>query len=297
MSAGDEVRMPASVFVTGGNGFMGRAVMERFRAAGVEVRGVDMHPDPDRGVVRGDICDPTGWRDRLAGVEVVVHTAAIVSNNIARDRAWCVNVVGTQHVVDAAAHAGVQRFVHVSTMGVARFAQTEAAAVERCLPGRELDERWPLMPMGNPYTDTKIAGEHVVLAAHAAGRARMHGDPSSRRVRTRLSALGARADRRHAVEPVPPARSRAGPLHADLHRRSGGGHRAGRHQPGRGGTDLPSRWGVTGDDQRVLRIPRIDAGPNPRATCGADTGGGRRGRSGAARGHGVVAVTPSSAEA
>jgi nucleoside-diphosphate-sugar epimerase len=161
--------MPASVFVTGGNGFMGRAVMERFRDAGVVVRGVDVHPDPDRGVVSGDICDPAGWKDRLDGVEIVVHTAAIVSNNINRDRAWCVNVVGTQHVVDAAARAGVQRFVHVSTMGVARFAQTEAAAVERCLPGRELDERWPLMPTGNPYTDTKIAGEHVVLATHAAG--------------------------------------------------------------------------------------------------------------------------------
>ncbi len=166
----EEVRLPASVFVTGGNGFMGRALMERYRAAGVEVRGVDVHPDPDRGVVAGDISDPSTWRDHMRDAEVVVHTAAIVSNNIANDRAWCVNVVGTQRMVDTAAAAGARRFVQISTMGVARFAQAEPAAAERCLPGRELDERWPLMPTGNPYTDTKIAGEHAVLAAHAAGQ-------------------------------------------------------------------------------------------------------------------------------
>lgn len=165
-----EAPMPASVFVTGGNGFMGRALMERCRAAGVDVRGVDVHPDPDRGVVAGDISDPSTWSDQLQGAEIVVHTAAIVSNNIASDRAWCVNVVGTQRVLDAAANAGARRFVQISTMGVTRFAHADPAAAERCLPGRPLDERWPLMPTGNPYTDTKIAGEHAVLAAHAAGQ-------------------------------------------------------------------------------------------------------------------------------
>jgi len=169
LTAPDEIRMPASVLVTGANGFIGRALTERYRGAGVEVRGVDVHPDPARCVVAGDIGDPDAWRDHLTGVEVVVHTAAIVSNNIAAERAWCVNVVGTQRVLTAAAGAGVERFVQISTMGVARFAHTHAEAAQRCLPGRELDERWPLMPTGNPYTDTKIAAEHAVLAAHAAG--------------------------------------------------------------------------------------------------------------------------------
>ncbi len=165
----DDVRMPSSVFVTGGNGFMGRALIDRYRSAGVEVRGVDVHPDPERGVVAGDISDPASWSGHLAGAEVVIHTAAIVSNNIDPTEAWRVNVVGTQRVLDAAAVAGVRRYVQISTMGVTRFAHAHPEAAERCLPGRELDERWPLMPTGNPYTDTKIAGEHTVLAAHAAG--------------------------------------------------------------------------------------------------------------------------------
>jgi nucleoside-diphosphate-sugar epimerase len=54
-------------------------------------------------------------------------------------------------------------------MGVARHAQ-RAHADAACHTGaRDLDERWPLMPVGNPYTDTKLAAEHAVLAAHAAG--------------------------------------------------------------------------------------------------------------------------------
>jgi nucleoside-diphosphate-sugar epimerase len=54
-------------------------------------------------------------------------------------------------------------------MGVVRFANTNPADAERLNPGRPVDERWPLMPTGNPYSDTKIAAEQLVLAAHAAG--------------------------------------------------------------------------------------------------------------------------------
>lgn len=162
--------VPRKVFVTGANGFMGRALMKRFGSLGAEATGLDVTADPERGVIEGDIGDPKTWREQLSGVDVVVHTAAIVSNNIDRARAWEVNVVGTQKVLDAATDAGVGRYVQISTMGVTRYAHADPVAAEQVLPGRDLDERWPLMPTGNPYTDTKIVGEHVVLAAHAAGQ-------------------------------------------------------------------------------------------------------------------------------
>ena len=158
------------VFVTGANGFLGRAVMTRCAALGAQVRGLDMQADADRGVVAGDITDPAGWADHLAGCDIVVHTAAVVTNNVDPALAWSVNVIGTRRVVDAAAAAGVSRVMYISTMGAARFAQIEKEAVERYFPGEPFDEQWPLMPVGNPYTDTKIAAEHYVLAAHAAGR-------------------------------------------------------------------------------------------------------------------------------
>jgi nucleoside-diphosphate-sugar epimerase len=157
------------VFVTGANGFVGRALTARYHGLGAEVRGVDVAADPERGVVAGDVTDPSGWRTELADCDVVIHTAAVVTNNVDRALAWHVNVIGTQAVLEAAADAGVPRFVQVSTMGVTRFAQIETEAVARYLPDRALDERWPLMPVDNPYADTKIAAEHAVLAAHAAG--------------------------------------------------------------------------------------------------------------------------------
>ncbi len=158
------------VFVTGANGFVGRALVAHCRDRGATVSGVDERPDPAGGVVAGGITDPDPWREHLTGADVVVHTAAVVTNNVAWDRAWHVNVIGTQRVLDAATDAGVGRFVHISTMGVARHAQTAVEACARLLPGRPLDERWPLLPVGNPYADTKIAAEHLVLAAHAEGR-------------------------------------------------------------------------------------------------------------------------------
>ncbi len=166
---GPDHPLPSSVFVTGGSGFMGRALIDRFRSLGVPARGVDVVADAERNVVAGDITRPEGWRDHLAGAAVVIHTAGIVSNNIDPARAWEVNVVGTRRVLDAAAGAGAERFVEISTMGVTRFDHARPDVVARVLPDEDLDERRPLMPTGNPYTDSKIVAEHAVLAAHARG--------------------------------------------------------------------------------------------------------------------------------
>lgn len=149
---------------------MGRALADRLRAMGVTTRGIDMVPDPDHDVLVGDITAPSTWREHLDGADVVIHTAGIVSNNMSKARAWEVNVVGTRRVLDAATTVGAARFVEISTMGVTRFAHGAPEVAAGCLPGEHLDERWPLMPTGNPYTDSKIVAEHEVLAAHAQGR-------------------------------------------------------------------------------------------------------------------------------
>ena len=64
------------VFVTGALGFIGRALVERFRAGGTEVSGVDRAADTRLGVVAGDVTDPSGWQDAIGGCEVVIRTAA-----------------------------------------------------------------------------------------------------------------------------------------------------------------------------------------------------------------------------
>lgn len=147
------------VFITGASGFIGRAVAERFRAQGAAVTGVDFAADTERGLVAGDVAEAGPWQAAVAGADVVVHTAAIVSNAYDLDESWRVNVLGTRNVLDAAAAGGVGRFVHISSV---------RAFSDLGFPDG-VDEHHPVRPDGNPYVDTKIASEQVVLQAHAAG--------------------------------------------------------------------------------------------------------------------------------
>lgn len=149
---------PRAVFVTGALGFLGRAVSDRFRRDGAEVRGVDVRADTGRGVVAGDVSEPGAWQHHATGCDLVVHTAAVVSNVADPDRAWAVNVRGTRNALDAACRAGATRFVHFSSAAV--YGHRHPAAT---------DERHPVRPTGSTYGDTKIASEQVVLQAHAAG--------------------------------------------------------------------------------------------------------------------------------
>lgn len=152
--------IPGKVFITGANGFIGRALASRLRALGAEVTGVDLCPDPASGIFDGTIMDPAPWTSELAGVDTVIHTAAVVSTVAPLDRAWDVNVMGTHKVLGAAAAAGVRRFVHVSSIAAYGF-----------YPPDGVDETHPLRTSGglSTYTDTKINSEQVVLTAHAAG--------------------------------------------------------------------------------------------------------------------------------
>lgn len=147
------------VFITGALGFVGRAISVRYRELGAETCGLDVRADASTNVVAGDVSQPEEWQDHLSvsGCDLVIHTAAIVTNNVSREEAWRVNVLGTRRVLDAAIKAGVKRFVHVSSLAAMRFILDDQA-----------DESAPVMPTGNPYVDTKIASEQVVLAAHAA---------------------------------------------------------------------------------------------------------------------------------
>jgi len=153
--------VPSRVFVTGACGFVGRAVLSRYRELGAEVRGVDLRPDPEWNVVAGDLGEegPAPWMEHAAGCDLVVHTAAVVSNVAPPELYRRVTVGGARRALDAAIAGGARRFVHVSSVGAYGWHRPPDA-----------DERTPITVLsGNAYQDSKAASEHPVLAAHAAG--------------------------------------------------------------------------------------------------------------------------------
>lgn len=151
-------RTPSRVFITGASGFIGGAIARRYRELGAEVAGVDLRPDPDLGIVEGDVSGPGPWQDRAAGADLVIHTAAILSFGGQYERFWRINTVGTRNALDAAVRAEAGRFVHLSSIVVFGVDYPDGS-----------DETRPVKPTGAPYTDTKVAAEQVVLRAHAAG--------------------------------------------------------------------------------------------------------------------------------
>jgi dihydroflavonol-4-reductase len=111
------------VFVTGGSGVLGRALVERLCADGEDVVGLARS---DQGAaalealgaraVAGDLLDEAGLARAMTGARLVYNVAG-VNELCAADAAamYRTNVDGAATVVRAAARAGVARVVHTSS--------------------------------------------------------------------------------------------------------------------------------------------------------------------------------------
>jgi predicted dehydrogenase/nucleoside-diphosphate-sugar epimerase len=156
--------------VTGATGFIGSRLVTRLIAEGIGVRalvrrnsihagrlvGMDAH------VVEGDLADSDVLLAATQGVQRVFHVAAPMSGGWAEHRA--VTIAGTERLLDAALSAGVERFVHVSTLAVYDLATAK--------PGALVSEDWPYQArvgqMG-AYAHAKIEAEKLVLDAYRRG--------------------------------------------------------------------------------------------------------------------------------
>jgi dihydroflavonol-4-reductase len=133
------------VYVTGASGFIGSHVARELREQGAEVR--------DEFV---ELADRAGLEQAVAGCDAVVHVAALYSFDDPAEELERVNVEGTRNVLAACAARGVRRLVHTSSSGTCGP-----------VPGRvatELDSP-PVWEVSVPYKRTKLAAEHLVLAA------------------------------------------------------------------------------------------------------------------------------------
>lgn len=112
----------STVLITGAGGSLGRVVAPLLADRGDTVRLFDSRPVdlPYDGLV-GDIRDAVAVRDALAGVDAVVHGAAVHGIHVDKwspQDFWSINVTGTFNVYDAARQHGVRKMVLCSTMAV-----------------------------------------------------------------------------------------------------------------------------------------------------------------------------------
>ena len=161
---------PQHVLVTGANGFVGQALVERLE----EIDGHHVRAAVRTGramncadsVTIGDINRDTDWSRALYGIDTVVHCAARVHVMNAADSEQSralfreVNVEGSRRLAEAAVQAGVRRLVFLSSIKVNGESTTGRPPFTADAPPAPEDA----------YGISKMEAERVLLEV-----ARLHG--------------------------------------------------------------------------------------------------------------------------
>ncbi|MEH1859363.1 MAG: NAD(P)-dependent oxidoreductase [Nostoc sp.] len=137
------------VLVTGNEGMIGSVVEKVLRADGCEVIGFDIASGHN-------ILNPDEIRSALVGCDAVIHLAALLGNSQdAPDEIMAVNLLGTWHILRAAAEAKLKRVVFFSSVDVLGIFKGERKP--DYLP---LDDNHPCYPT-TPYAVSKRLGEEM----------------------------------------------------------------------------------------------------------------------------------------
>lgn len=157
----------ATVFVSGGSGFLGSRLIPELIARGYRVRALARSPRAaevvaERGAqpIIGDLADVAGLTEAMRGCAHVVHAAARHREGGSLAAHQRDNVIGTENVLAAAQAVGAGRLVMV---GAAMCLLAGASIVNA-------DESWPLNePRYSPYARTKTVADRAVRAASRPG--------------------------------------------------------------------------------------------------------------------------------
>jgi len=148
--------------ITGGAGFLGINLIRYLLEKGWNVTSFDKAvfkfedvADSIK-VVRGDIRDITSLRQAMAGMDVVIHTAAALPLDKKAD-ILTTEVDGTRNVLEAAFEAGVKRVIHISSTAVYGIPDHHPIVESDRLHGV------------GPYGEAKILAENVCLEYRERG--------------------------------------------------------------------------------------------------------------------------------
>ncbi len=137
------------ILVTGNEGMIGSVVEKVLRSDGCEVVGFD--------IASGyNILNPNDISDAVQGCDAIVHLAALLGNpEDAPDQIMTVNLLGTWHILRAAAKAKLKRIVFFSSVDVLGIFKGQRKP--DYLP---LDDNHSCYPT-TPYAVSKRLGEEM----------------------------------------------------------------------------------------------------------------------------------------
>lgn len=132
--------MGKTIAITGGGGFLGKAVIRQCLERGWDVRAVGRRPQPELAALDGvtfftaDISrDTTALKEIFSGTDAVFHVAAKAGVWGRYKDFFAANVTGTQNVIDACRAAGVKNLIYTSTPSVT-FNECEIDGGDETLP-------------------------------------------------------------------------------------------------------------------------------------------------------------------
>jgi nucleoside-diphosphate-sugar epimerase len=152
--------MPSPCLITGATGFVGGHVAEACVARGMAVRAVVRNSSDttlleklNATLYRGDFTDPDVMRQAVDGADAVINCAAKVGDWGPVEEYRAVNVDGLRGLLEACRGKPLQRFIHVSSLGVYEARHHYGTDESEPLPEQHMDG----------YTQTKVESEKLAL--------------------------------------------------------------------------------------------------------------------------------------
>ncbi|MFP4141003.1 MAG: NAD-dependent epimerase/dehydratase family protein [Planctomycetota bacterium] len=157
--------------ITGATGLLGSHIAEKLHQSDQPVRAL-VRPTSDTAFLEsigvelasGDVTDPASLIKAMEGVHTVYHAAAQVGDWGPWERFQAVTIDGTRNMLAAAENAGIQRFLHISSISAYGHPDGEGLVLDETAPlGVDL-HKWSY------YSRAKVEAEKLAWAAHRDGR-------------------------------------------------------------------------------------------------------------------------------